>query len=315
MDLNLFERHLTELKGMKPKSCKLYLDVVTEFFHYRRQASQDGPVSKITGQNVSDYLQWNKNAGNGNQRRRFKLCALSAFFRFLIHSRIIENDPTAGIVRPEPRNDILHSFTRAEVLQLFNAIDTTTEKGIRDSVFLILGVFAGLRVKEIIDINSAQIMDDGNSVSLNIVKNKKGGNRIIVLWNAPSAIIRSLLSARMAKGCKKGDPLLVSYNKSGKPRGNRRLTIKALNNLLVNLASRAGIQKPVISTHLLRTTHVRDLQCISGYDMPEIMKRMGFYYFDSVARYFLQHNPIAQKFESLSDYWMDFDSVYTARRR
>ncbi len=303
-----------EFRGLKPSSCKRYLTCIRQFSNWRAQASQDGPVLETTERDVRLYLQACKALGNGNQRRNFKLCALQAFFRYLIHSRIIALDPTAGIDRPDSGNDPLYSFTRAEVLQLFSAIDSSTEKGLRDVVFLVMGVFAGLRVAEITDLNTGQIADDGRCVSLNIVKNNTGGNRTVALWEEPSTIVRSLLSARLVQGAKKGDPLLVSYKKNGQPRGNQRLTAKACYNLVINLAGRAGMQKPMASTHMLRARHVLDLQCIHGFDVQEIMKRMGFVRLDSVARYFTQRDTSIQKNESLSDYWVDFNKMSMSRK-
>ncbi len=309
IDLKLVEKHMMDLRRLTAASCKRYLACIAEFVDYRRQNAQDGDMSKITGQDITDYLAWCASRGNGNQRRRFKLSALQAFFFVLTHVGIIASDPTADIRRPKPNNDLTHFFTRGEILKMFTGFHVSIEKDIRDAVFLIMGAMAGLRVSEITGFNIDHAADDGKCIVLRIVNTRDGGDRSVSLWQDPSSVVRMLLRARLAQVAGKGDPLLTSYRKDGRPRGNRRLTHVACERLLKNLANHAGIRKPVITPTALRTTHIRDLQQIVGYDTPEIKKRLGWVQLNSAARYFELGNKVRRRYIGLREYWADFKSV------
>jgi site-specific recombinase XerD len=302
-----FEQHLQELYSLRASSIKNYQARVLEFFNFRAEHAQDGPVHEIKGEDVKTYLEDCGKRGNGNQCRAMKLTVLRRFFQYLVFIKIIVQDPTEDLCRPASQNDLMHSFTRDEVLLLFEKCDIS-EKGLRDKVFLVMGAFAGLRVGEIVRFNVEQVQDDGKEIDLGVAKDKKGENRIVRLWSAPSTIVRALLAARLAQGARKGDPLLVSYLKSGRPRGNRRLTACSCDRLLKGLAERANIQRAVIKTDMLRVTHILSLHHIRGYDTARITERMGWKIIGSQARYFplVRREDIHHEYESLDDYWSAF---------
>jgi site-specific recombinase XerD len=315
IDLNVFERHLQVMKGLQPSSCARYRVHVEEFFNYRIQAAQDGPVSEIRWEDIESYLDWCWSQGNCAQTRRTKISALQNFFRFLISAGIITDDPTADIRRPSSDNDPVLSFSRDEVLRLFGTLDVAIEKDLRDAVFLISGAFAGLRVGEIIKLNVEDISesDEGKHVFFTVRKTQKGRNRVVQIWEAPSIIVRRLLAARLGQGARKGDPLLVSYLKSGWPRErNRRITAKALDNLLKMLARTAGIRKPAINSHMLRISHLEALQACD-YDIPQIVEQLGWKCLDSVARYLIRRQKPRREYESLAEYWQDFTKTWTTK--
>ena len=302
-----FEKYLTNIERMKPASIRRYLGVIMEFRDYQAENAQDRHLRSIREPDLNTYLARCRRRGNGNQRQRFKVSALQTFFRFLLQAGFIENDPSSDIKRPEVCNDIVHFFYREEILCMFETIDISSKKGLRDAAFLTLGAFAGLRVAEIGGLNVDQISDDGECVALRIVKSSNG-NRSVDLWPAPSGILRELLRVRLRDGAKKGDPLLVSAWKNGVTRGNR-MNGKTLDKLLKAIAYRAGIEKVIISTHMLRAAHVRDLQ-LCGFDVAAIMKRLGWVRMDSIERYFYLAGETSQKYASLSEYWNDFPKLW-----
>ena len=219
-----FERHLRILQALSNKSVQSYLAKIKEFFAwYREKRSQgafefSGDVSRLTRQDVESYLEYCYYRGNVNQTRFTKLIALQKYFRYLVYEGTIKEDITAMIPRPKIFRKFVQKFSKEEILGFFRAVNVATEKGIRDIVILILAVFCGLRINEIVKLNINDIIDDGKHLDINVIDSKHNSNRVVYLWKAPSLFVRQWLSIRLSQGAKADDPLLISYWKGGNPR-------------------------------------------------------------------------------------------------
>ena len=312
--LDKFVTHLRVLRGLKASSAGRYRSHVAEFSAWRSGNALEGPLSETTRQDIESYLSWAFYRGNGNQARRTKIVSLQNFFRYLKYTGVIVADPTDGIPRPRADKTLMHTFTREEVLRLFAQIDISREKGLRDAVILIFAAFAGFRIGEIINFDLDHITDDSKDIDLSVFKTKRGENRTVYLWKAPSQLVRKLLAARLAdRDARGGDPLFVSYHRNGLPRGNRRLTPPVLNRLLKKLAQRAGIRKPVIKMHSLRATHANSLQSIRGYSLPAIQERLGWKDLSTAGRYLVHRERIHHEYKSLHEYWIDFTKKWITK--
>jgi len=303
-----FNKHLLVARGLAPSSAKAYCRHVTEFFSWRAGNAIDGPVTR---RDIESYLNWCFTRGNGNTTRTTKTVALQNYFRFLVYSDIQSDDPTAALPRTRTTKSFMLTFSTAEILRMFAQCDITTEKGTRDASFLILGAFAGFRVSEITGFRIEQLQDDGKEITLVIPRTKRGAGRSVYLWKAPGMIIRELLIQRIAAGARTGDPILVGFYRGDKPRGNHRLSSKALDTLIKTLCRKAGIRKPAVRCHMLRATHANDLQHVRGYTLPSIMERLGWVNLETAARYLVHRERIHKEHKSLHEYWMDFGRVWT----
>ncbi len=143
MDKHLagFNRYLHVLEGLSSKSSDIYSAKVKEFFAWMEGGDKAKPVSEITRQEIEGYLEWCFYQGNSNQTRQTKLTALGKFFRYLKYEKIITEDITAEIPKPKIFTRRMQTFTKEEVLSLFQAIDITREKGLRDVCIFILAAF------------------------------------------------------------------------------------------------------------------------------------------------------------------------------
>lgn len=311
--LDGFGRHLRILKGLQDSSVRAYNAMIREFLAWRAGNAGDGPFDAISRQDIERYLEWCWYQGNKDAARLTKLTALQSYFRYLVYAGILAADPTADIPRPRTSRNLMQTFTRDEIHRMFAVCSPDTEKGMRDIVILVFGAFAGLRVSEICKFNIDHIVDDGSNFDLNIIMTKKKASRTVYLWKAPAFYVRHLLLGRLSLGARIGDPLLVSCNRAGRYRGNRRLTTKAVDQVVKILALRAGIRKPLIRTHMLRATHANDLQHIAGYTLPAIMERMGWKNLSTAERYLVRRERIHRTYQSLHAYWIDFAKLWTEK--
>lgn len=305
--IDKFEKHLRILKGLAPSSVQAYRRHIEEFLSWRAGNALEGPATR---QNIEGYLEWCFYRGNSSRTRITKTVALQNYFRFLVYTGMQDEDPTATLPRLRAGKPFMQTFNQDEILRMFAVCDVTSGKGLRDAVFLILGAFTGFRVSEITGFNIEQISDDGKDIDLVIPKTKRGAGRSVYLWKAPGMFVRQLLASRIAAGAGIGDPLLVSFYKGSRPRG-KRLSTKALDNLIKQLARRAKLRKPAVKCHMLRASHANDLQHVRGYTLPAIMERMGWKNLETAARYLVRRDRIHKEHASLHAYWKDFAGVWT----
>ena len=130
--LSGFERYLRVLKGLQAESANRYCSHVDEFMAWRAGNAQTTSIASIQPQElqqeVEQYLYWCFMKGNANTTRLTKLTALQNYFRYLVYSGAIAADPTENIPKPSAESAALIPFTRAEVHNLFGAIDPSTGK-------------------------------------------------------------------------------------------------------------------------------------------------------------------------------------------
>ena len=300
--LDEFETHERIIKGLAPSSVRGYRRHVEEFLAWREGNSLAG---QATRQDIEGYLAWCFYRNNSSSTRTTKTVALQNYYKFLKYIGVQDEDPTDTLPRMRSVRQFMASFNRDEIKKMLAVCDVTCEKGLRDAVFLILGSLAGFRVSEITGFNIDQISDDGKDIDLVIPKTKRGAGRSVYLWKKPGTYIRQLLQARLAAGARTGDPLLVSFFKGGRPRGNCRLSTKALDNLIKHLARKAKIRKPAIKCHMMRCAHANQLLHIRGYTLPAIMERMGWLQLETAGRYLTRRERVHREFPSLHAYWSD----------
>lgn len=306
-----FIRYLQVLEGLSPKSVEVYCAKVKEFFAWLEGNDNVKPVEDITRQDIEHYLEWCFYRGNSNQTRHTKLTALGKFFRFLRYEKVISEDITTDIPKPKIFSRRMQTFTKEDILNLFRAIDITTEKGVRDCCIFILAAFCGLRISEIYKLRIGDIIDDGNNLDIAIPEDigKKHSSRTIYLWKVPAAFIRSYTTTRITQGARPVDPFLISY-RFRRPSG-RRLDAGSLNSILKDYARAAGLRKSKVTFHMFRATHANDLQHIRGYTMPAIQERMGWKDLSTSGRYLVRRERIHRTYNSLHEYWIEFKQIWT----
>lgn len=314
-----FERHLKILQALSEITIRSYRVKVEGFFVWlddarRKAGREDCRLEDIARHDVEAYMEWCFYKGNGNATRFTKLIALQKFFRYLVYAGVLREDIIAIIPRPRIVRKFVQKFTRAEILGLFRVINIMTEAGIRDAVILILAVFCGLRINEIVNLTMNDIVDDDGCVSVNIQESKHKSSRSIYLWKAPSMFVNKWFVMRLAQGAGARDPLLIAYRDTGR-RGNRTTGLSAVSifRLIKKYALKSGIRKVRVHPHMFRATHASDLRHVRGYDIAAIAERLGHKHISSTDRYLPSRDRIHREYRNLAAYWHEFPHVWTKK--
>ena len=171
------------------------------------------------------------------------LSSLRRFHRYLLREGQVREDATALVASPQLGRPLPGTLTEREVEALLAAPDTKTDLGLRDRTMLELLYATGLRVSELVGLQTDQLR-----LAQGVLQVRgKGGKERLVPFGEPAAdwLQRYLREARprLLRGTA-SDALFPG-------RGGRPLTRQAFWQRLRRHARRAGIERPV-SPHTLR---------------------------------------------------------------
>ena len=156
-------------------------------------------------------------SSNSNSSRRLKLVAIASFWRFLVYERLVDEDITILIPKPNIKRNLVQVFSQGEVLAMFATMDPTKFKGLRDISLLVLMAFGGLRREEAVTLTLGNLLDDETYIDVEVIDSKRG-SRTVDFWKAPSMIIRQLVMWRLSQGATEKSPIFVNSKKVQKGR-------------------------------------------------------------------------------------------------
>lgn len=245
-----------ELRGMSPKTLKLYVDCVARFARYfGKSPEQLGP------EEVRTYLLYMVNErkvawGTYNQT----LSALRFLYRWVLNRGEVVQDIRSP--RPERRLPVVLSFD--EVHRFFAAIPSFKHR-----TLLMLAYAAGLRLSEAARIRVSDI--DSQRMVIRVVQGKRKKDRYTILSPLLLEMLRHYYWAARPK-----DYLFPGRGKTGV------VSSSVVQQACIEARQRAGLGKEVtphtlrhsFATHLLEAgTDIRVIQELLGHTSPRTTAR------------------------------------------
>lgn len=194
-----------------------------------------------------------------------KLSALRSFFKYLVREKIIPSDPMKATISPKLEKRLPCFLTVEEATRLVQAPDTSSHLGQRDRAILELLYAAGMRVSEVVSLDTSQV----NLASREIRVWGKGSKERMVLMGKPAA-------AALKRYLKDGRSQLIGKTGTSALFVNRlgnRLSERAVEMIISKYGAKAGMGKKVFP-HLLRhtfATHLLD----GGADLRVVQELLG----------------------------------------
>ena len=196
-----------------------------------------------------------------------KLCSIRSFYDYLFKNQRISSNVTELVPLPKVHEKPILRLNRAEMEKILYTAQSGDEmsKGQqrfqkvtakRDYAMLSLFLGTGLRVSECVGINLSDIDMETNAVLVT----RKGGNQVILYF--PPEVAEALadyLEERKQIEALSGheDALFLSLQR-------KRITQRAVQNLVKKYAAIAAPLKPKISPHKLRSTYATNLYHETG---------------------------------------------------
>ena len=196
-----------------------------------------------------------------------KLCSIRSFYDYLFKNHRVPSNVTLLVPLPKIHEKPILRLNRDEMIRMLNQAETgegmtegqkryqkLTAK--RDYAMLSLFLGTGIRVSECVGINLSDINMEENA----FLVTRKGGNQVVLYFPAEVATaLGEYIEERTKIDTLPGheDALLLSLQK-------RRITQRAVQNLVKKYAMTAAPLKPKISPHKLRSTFATNLYNATG---------------------------------------------------
>ena len=256
LDLRTMFRYLKLRKGLVPDNTPFdeipIRDIDVKF------------ISNITLNDIYDYLTFlSRERGLNTASRARKVSTIRSFFKYMTNkTHQLSFNPVEDLDPPKILKALPKYLSLDECLQLLNSVQGRYQE--RDYCILILFLNCGLRISELVSLNTTDIHDDHIRVL-----GKGNKERILFLNYACKDAIANYLPVREAMHPLDAKALFISNQRT-------RISKSAVHLLVKKHLSEAGLDSSQYSSHKLRHTaatlmlqngvDVRTLQEILGHD-------------------------------------------------
>lgn len=265
-----FLEHLEIEKGASLKTVENYDRYLTRFFEFGKLKN----AHDITDSAVREFHLWlnrqltGKNKANketlSKKTQNYYLIALRVFLKYLTKKNISSLHADQIDLAKVPQRS-LNLITETELSRLLAAPSGKDLKSLRDKAILELLFSTGLRVSELCSLNN-DIDLKADELS---IRGKGGKVRVIFLSEEAKGAIREYLKERKDMD----EALFVQLSKNNKEDRENRLSRKAIERIVKEYATRAGISKKV-TPHVIRHCFATDLLS-NGADIRSVQMMLG----------------------------------------
>lgn len=264
-----FVEHLRVERAASPHTLKAYredLHLLVE--HFRTALSGRAPiVNDLTTSRLRGFLAGLHERRQSKATIARRLASLRTFLKFLVRQGTLTENPAVGLRTPKQGSRLPKFLTESDATKLMDAPAEGDVLGRRDRAILEVLYSAGVRVSELVDLNTGDV-DLENSVAT--VRGKGKRERLVPLGEPARRALRAWLDVRgrlMSEVSTERSALFLNH------RGGR-ITARSVARLLGKHRRRAGIateasphtMRHTFATHLLdRGADVRSVQELLGH--------------------------------------------------
>ncbi len=304
--IHQFIHYLSVEKNASPHTCRCYRRDLEGFEDFLKSSGMyltptgGVEIEKVDRIAIRKYLSFLHRKNKKSSIAR-KISTLRSFFKYLVREQMVPSNPAKSVSTPKIEKTLPITLTVDEAFRLMESPKSISEKssegakekGLRDRAILELLYSSGLRVSELVGLNSNQL-----DLDLGIVKvmGKGRKERIVPVGVKAIEVLKAYLEERrMLKGLPPGQKPLwggARPRRAAGPEGDEpifvnslggRLTARSVGRLVKKYSRHSGIFRKV-SPHSLRhtfATHLLD----AGADIREIQEMLGHSSLSTTQRY------------------------------
>lgn len=260
-DLQTFFRYIKMVRGL-----------VDDEICFDRISIDDVDTVLIKSIKVTDiyaYLVYCKDERNNNSTTRArKVSTLRQFFKYLaVQTKQIDENPAELLDAPKLKKTLPKHLTLEDSIKLLNSVkEGNAENSARDYAIITLFLNCGMRLSELCNLNVTDITSDG---SLRIL-GKGNKERVIYLNDSCRSSLSEYLKVRPNEGVSADhkNALFISRNK-------RRISNRAVQNIVYGYLEKIGLGGQGLSVHKLRHTAATLMYQHGGVDIRVLQNVLG----------------------------------------
>ena len=242
--LDAFSDALWLEDGLSRNTLESYRSDLEQFGAWlTKHRHQDNGLITATHSDLLAFIAYKFSARVKASTTSRELSSLKRFYRFLLREGKIQVDPSLNIDAPKLPRSLPASLTEADIEGLLNAPNIHVPLGLRDRAMLEVLYASGLRVSELVSLDSAQI-----SLNMGIIRvmGKGGKERLMPLGEEALEWVSRYVTGvrRILLRESSSNALFITSRGSA-------MTRQAFWYLIKRYARLAGIAKP-LSPHTLR---------------------------------------------------------------
>ncbi len=265
--LKSFQNYLMLERALSDNTLAAYRRDLEKLLTFLEIKEYELSPEEIEVTHLQEFILWINELGLGARSQARLLSALKTFYRYLLIEDLVEADPTELLEGPRLSRKIPEVLTYDEVQRILEAIDLSTDHGVRNRAMLETLYACGLRVSELIELRLSNLFPDIGFIK---VIGKGDKERIVPIGEEAVKHIELYLEGvrRPMMNIKKGHENILFLNRRG--RGLSRVMVF---NIVKEAARDAGIAKNV-SPHTFRhsfATHLIE----GGADLKAVQDMLG----------------------------------------
>lgn len=263
-----FTSYLSGVRGLSPHTVIAYARDVRQFASWTKATTGDDSLSaEIDHTLLRSFLGTLRRRGYAPTTVARKLASLRAFFRYLQHAGVMEEDPASLLHSPRTPHHLPAFFSREEMSEVLRGTRGDSFCEVRNHAILEFLYSTGVRLSELTGLNSGDVQKHERTV---LVRGKGRKERITPVGEPALDALDDYLAVRTELLRVKGevDPDALWLNRSCK-----RLSGRSVQRI-VRRYLRAVSDREKISPHVIRhtfATHLLD----NGADLRAVQELLG----------------------------------------
>ena len=258
-----FQKYLAEVKKSSANTLASYMRDVRQLEGYLNSHGLSG-LAEAGEDDLLNYTHWLKAAGKSAATISRCIASLKCFYNFLLSEGEIDDLPTGKLVPEKAEHKLPQILTSKEVELLLEQPECTDMKGYRDRAMLELLYATGIRVSELIGLNTSDI-----NLPAGVIRcTSKGKERMIPLYPAAVKALNEYVEFIRPQMIADPDEHALFVNVSGE-----RMSRQGFWKIIKSYQAKAHIEK-TITPHTLRHSFAAHL-LENGADLHAIQEMLG----------------------------------------
>ena len=264
-----FGHYLKIERSLSENSLAAYLHDITMLRQFVTLRDPQCSPLKVTPALLHDFLEYVHDLGMSAHSQARILSGIKAFYRYMLHESLLEDDPTALIEGPRLGRKLPDTLAYHEIEKLLGAIDLSSPEGGRNRAMLEVLYSSGLRVSELVGMKINNLYFDTGFIR---VVGKGNKERLVPIgrdaMKYTTLYLEKIRGFPPHKEPQAVDSVYVFLNRHG-----RKLSRVMVFTIIKNLAKAIGLGK-AISPHTFRhsfATHLLE----GGADLRAVQEMLG----------------------------------------